>query len=153
MTIVKELNDLAEKMTGTNPNKKTIAKVLDYIEQNYTAGGGSSSGGESSTNEFRVDITYEDSDMVVKTDWAEIDTFLTNVFSGENTKIAVLYDGNNFKTNIWQRMTDTGTDQFLRFISFEYEGTENSGNFLIYVYDIKEAGLTYYTRLIGTEEY
>lgn len=45
MTIVKELNDLAEKMTGENPNKKTISKVLDYIEQNYTSGGGGSSTG------------------------------------------------------------------------------------------------------------
>lgn len=74
MTIVKELNDLAEKMTGTNPNKKTIAKVLDYIEQNYTAGGGSSSGGESSAESdifivrestsdgtnYTIDKTYEE---------------------------------------------------------------------------------------------
>ncbi len=43
MSIVKELNELAEKMTGENPKKKTIGKVLDYIEQNYTSGSGSSS--------------------------------------------------------------------------------------------------------------
>lgn len=54
MTIVKELNDLAEKMTGTNPNKKTIAKVLDYIEQNYTAGGGSGSGGSSAESDIFI---------------------------------------------------------------------------------------------------
>lgn len=54
MSIVKELNDLAEKMTGTNPNKKTIAKVLDYIEQNYTADGGSGSGGSSAESDIFV---------------------------------------------------------------------------------------------------
>lgn len=68
MTIVKELNDLAEKMTGTNPNKKTIAKVLDYIEQNYTAGGGSSTGSNvfivtGSTTDYihyTIDKTYQE---------------------------------------------------------------------------------------------
>lgn len=43
MSIVKELNELAEKMTGENPKKKTIGNALDYIEQNYTSGSGSSS--------------------------------------------------------------------------------------------------------------
>ena len=42
MSIVKELNDLAEKMTGENPKNKTIGKALDYIEQNYSTGGGGS---------------------------------------------------------------------------------------------------------------
>lgn len=42
MSIVKELNELAKKMTGENPKKKTIGNALDYIEQNYTSGSGSS---------------------------------------------------------------------------------------------------------------
>lgn len=42
MSIVKELNELAEKMTGENPKNKTIGKALDYIEQNYSTGGGGS---------------------------------------------------------------------------------------------------------------
>lgn len=43
MGILKQVNKLAEKITGTNPKKREIAKALDYIEQNYTAGGGGSS--------------------------------------------------------------------------------------------------------------
>ena len=37
-TIVKELNELAEKMTGTNPRATTDAQAWDYIEQNYNGG-------------------------------------------------------------------------------------------------------------------
>ena len=37
-TIVKELNELAEKMTGTNPKATTDAQAWDYIEQNYNGG-------------------------------------------------------------------------------------------------------------------
>ena len=36
MTIVKELNGLAEKMTGENPNKKTINETLDFIADYLT---------------------------------------------------------------------------------------------------------------------
>lgn len=39
MTIVKELNDLAEKMTGVRPKATTDAQAMDYIEQHYTGGG------------------------------------------------------------------------------------------------------------------
>lgn len=147
MTIVKELNDLAEKMTGTNPNKKTIAKVLDYIEQNYTADGGSGSGGESSTNEFRIDLEYDGGD-VLKTNWAEIEEFLNDTTS---TKVPTLYYNNIYQTNIW-RVYGSENDT-LMFTKFEYEGTQASGNLLIYVYEIKESGVTGYTRLISTEEY
>lgn len=52
MTIVKELNELAEKMTGTNPRATTDKQALDYIEQNYTQGGGSGGAGV-------VDITLD----------------------------------------------------------------------------------------------
>lgn len=38
MTIVKELNELAKKMTGTNPKARTDAQALDYIEQHYQGG-------------------------------------------------------------------------------------------------------------------
>lgn len=54
MSIVKELNELAEKITGENPKEKTIGKSLDYIEQNYTAGGGSGSGGSSAGSDLFV---------------------------------------------------------------------------------------------------
>lgn len=40
MTIVKELNELAEKMTGTNPRATTDAQAMDFIEQHYQNGGG-----------------------------------------------------------------------------------------------------------------
>lgn len=40
MTIVKELNELAEKMTGENPRATTDAQAWNYIEQNYQGGGG-----------------------------------------------------------------------------------------------------------------
>lgn len=43
MSVVKELNELGEKLTGTNPKKKVIGEAIDYIEQNYTSGGGGSS--------------------------------------------------------------------------------------------------------------
>lgn len=36
MSIVKELNGLAEKMTGENPNKKTINETLDFIADYLT---------------------------------------------------------------------------------------------------------------------
>jgi len=39
MTIVKELNELAERMTGTNPKATTDAQAMNYIEQNYNGGG------------------------------------------------------------------------------------------------------------------
>ena len=35
MTIVKELNELAEKMTGVNPRATTDAQAMDFIEQHY----------------------------------------------------------------------------------------------------------------------
>lgn len=38
---VDELNELAEKITGTNPRATTTAQALNYIEQNYTGGGSS----------------------------------------------------------------------------------------------------------------
>ncbi len=38
MTIVKELNELAKKMTGVNPGARTDAQALDYIEQHYKGG-------------------------------------------------------------------------------------------------------------------
>ena len=69
MSIVKELNDLAEKMTGENPNKKTISKALDYIEQNYTSGGGGGStgsdifvitGNTDNGSTYTIDKTYQE---------------------------------------------------------------------------------------------
>lgn len=38
MTVVKELNELAKKMTGVNPKAKTDQQALNYIEQNYSGG-------------------------------------------------------------------------------------------------------------------
>lgn len=38
MTVVKELNELAKKMTGVNPGAKTDAQALNYIEQHYEGG-------------------------------------------------------------------------------------------------------------------
>ena len=38
MTIVKELNELAYKMTGVNPKAKTDQQALNYIEQHYQGG-------------------------------------------------------------------------------------------------------------------
>ena len=46
MTIVKELNELAEKITGTNPKATTDAQAVNYIEENYSGGG---SGGGATT--------------------------------------------------------------------------------------------------------
>lgn len=40
MTIVTQLNELAEKMTGTNPKATTDEMALDYIERNYNGGSG-----------------------------------------------------------------------------------------------------------------
>ena len=40
MTIVTQLNELAEKMTGTNPRATTDEMALDYIERNYSGGSG-----------------------------------------------------------------------------------------------------------------
>ena len=106
MTIVKELNDLAEKMTGTNPNKKTIAKVLDYIEQNYTAGGGSSSGGESS---------------------AESDIFIVNgsTSDGQNYTIDKTYQeiSEAYSQN---KLLLLSTQSFKVFLNYTYDETSNS---------------------------
>lgn len=68
MSIVKELNELAEKITGENPKEKTIGKSLDYIEQNYTDGGGSSAESDffivnGTTNDgqnYTIDKTYQE---------------------------------------------------------------------------------------------
>ena len=38
MTVVKELNELAYKMTGVNPKAKTDQQALNYIEQHYQGG-------------------------------------------------------------------------------------------------------------------
>lgn len=54
MTIVKELNELAKKMTGTNPKARTDAQALDYIEQNFSGGG--SGGGSVKT--FTLPTTF-----------------------------------------------------------------------------------------------
>lgn len=43
MGILKELNEIAAKLTGENPKKKTTSQALDYIEKNITNGGGGSS--------------------------------------------------------------------------------------------------------------
>ena len=106
MTIVKELNDLAEKMTGTNPNKKTIAKVLDYIEQNYTAGGGSSSGGESS---------------------AESDIFIVNgsTSDGQNYTIDKTYQeiSEAYSQN---KLLLLSTQSFKVFLNYTYDETSSS---------------------------
>ena len=87
MTIVKELNDLAEKMTGTNPNKKTIAKVLDYIEQNYTAGGG----GSTESNVFVVTGTAE-SPM----DFPTLDKNFDEILSAYTSGKVVIFNGPYF---------------------------------------------------------
>lgn len=42
MTIVKELNNLAEKITGDNPKARTDAQAVKYISDNYSGGGGDS---------------------------------------------------------------------------------------------------------------
>lgn len=55
MTIVKELNELAERMTGTNPKATTDAQAMNYIEQNYNGGG--SSGGNA--NIVDIDLGTE----------------------------------------------------------------------------------------------
>lgn len=67
MGILKELNDLAKVITGTNPNKKEIAKALDYIEQNYTSGGSSSTGsdifvitGTDNGGTYTIDKTFQE---------------------------------------------------------------------------------------------
>jgi len=40
MTIVKELNNLSEKVVGKNPKATTDAQAVKYIADNYTGGGG-----------------------------------------------------------------------------------------------------------------
>lgn len=54
---VDELNELAKKMTGTNPKARTDAEALNYIEQNYTPGGGG--GGGCDCHIYFVDSTFE----------------------------------------------------------------------------------------------
>lgn len=39
MNIVKELNNLSEKVTGTNPKAKIDAEAVKYIADNYSGGG------------------------------------------------------------------------------------------------------------------
>lgn len=81
MTIVKELNELAERMTGTNPKATTDAMAMNYIEQNYS--GGSSGGdlytidlgnvtttktntGELQIQQFAFDETLDESNLIAK---------------------------------------------------------------------------------------
>lgn len=52
MTIVKELNNLAEKMTGDNPKARTDAQAVKYISDNYSGGG---SGGGSEPLVFNIE--------------------------------------------------------------------------------------------------
>lgn len=54
---VDELNELAKKMTGTNPKARTDAEALNYIEQNYTPGGGG--GGGCDCPIYFIDSTIE----------------------------------------------------------------------------------------------
>ena len=56
MTIVTQLNELAEKMTGTNPKATTDEVALDFIERNYNGGG--SGGGNTEIIEID-DINWE----------------------------------------------------------------------------------------------
>lgn len=65
---VDELNELAYKMTGTNPQARTDAQALNYIEQNYQGGGSNSNGPlfidvtelNDAFYDDRVDITQND---------------------------------------------------------------------------------------------
>lgn len=69
MGILKQINELAEKITGTNPNKKEIAKALDYIEQGYTAGGGGSS---AESDLFVITGTYNEGTYTIDKTYQEI---------------------------------------------------------------------------------
>lgn len=63
---VDELNELAKKITGTNPKSKTTAQALNYIEQNYSGGGGSQGGSQMEVYNVgengEIDLTPEDLD-------------------------------------------------------------------------------------------
>ena len=144
MSKVKELNELAEKMTGKNPNAKTIGQALDYIEQNYTSGGGSS------TDEFRVDIEYGEAtgyEYVLKTSWSEIQAFITDVENGTNTRTGVLYVNNLYTSNMFRLVTNG-----LAFIKFGASGEGSIFGLNVTSYEIKENGIQDFYRLVTTEE-
>lgn len=144
MGILKELNDLAKVITGTNPNKKEIAKALDYIEQNYTSGGGGS------TDEFRVDIEYDEAtgyEYVLKTSWSEIQAFITDVENGTNTKTAVLYINNKYVSNMFRLVTNG-----LAFVEFGASGEGSIWGLDATSYEIKENGIQDFMRIVMTEE-
>ena len=103
MTIVKELNDLSEKLTGVNAKATTDAMVIKYINDNYTGG-----------NKVEVDIDdafiyryYEDTskigiamDITNEEDIAKLDKIKNAINNNNYTEVIVNYitgAGNKWK--------------------------------------------------------
>ena len=98
MTVVKELNELAYKMTGKNPRAKTDQQALNYIEQNYKGGDTPSPSNIknyfidfdnfylwSESTSYRGDIT--DSEIV-----GQLNEIANNIKNGEIADVYIKYN-------------------------------------------------------------
>lgn len=84
---VDELNELAEKMTGTNPKANTTSEVLNYIEQNYSGGSGNS-------NIVVLEFDLENNSINLtpsQFDFSKIYAVVVNFKSGNDTRYSLMY--------------------------------------------------------------
>lgn len=66
MNIVNELNELAEKMTGINPQCTTDAEAVDYIEQNYKGGSAETYTLDATFNTYFADPSKYGEEIVIE---------------------------------------------------------------------------------------
>lgn len=146
MTIVKELNELAEKIIGENPRATTDAQAMNYIEQNYN--GGSSSGGNvvekdiptdfvqrylSDPTKFNQQVTITNSDDLEFLSELENEVKSTNKavvklgLNGEYHYADYLIGENTFSVSITSFYTIMSNDILLRI------SVSHTDNFYIYI--------------------
>lgn len=118
MTIVKELNELAEKMTGVNPKATTDAQAMNYIEQHYQGGQPSPTPTPTSNYDYIIPSgLYDDIDGEITN--ADILAVLNEIKDNaidENGKIKPLRIG------IYLRNDDQGCEGFTEMVQYYIEG-------------------------------
>lgn len=111
MTIVKELNELAEKMTGVNPRATTDAQAMDFIEQHYQGGQPSPTPTPQSKFDY-VLPTIEEDEILWQNKIAITDTETINMLEEILTKV-----NNNENLLVCVKLYDTDSDDLYSLIA------------------------------------
>lgn len=106
---VDELNQLAKKMTGTNPKAKTDAQALNFIEQNYTSGGNSKVKYATMNESMELNCTPNDVEQWLEETNNELQIIVKSIQNGTVSFVPI----NTIMENTLVAMVGSTTNQFV----------------------------------------